>query len=205
MRGREQTETRVAGHRPARHAPSIGVRTDAPFVGRIEQRELLASIMAMVAAGRSAVVAVTGEAGAGKTRLVAEALEDFPGRRRRVRRACAPYGETNVWSPIASALFRRMELDDSVRPIGCASSAATRASRITGSTRRSGLGWFVEAVLHLSGHPSELDDVPPVQARETLFRLIVEGSARRSDVGPVVVWIDDLQWADSLLIELLHR
>ena len=62
-----------------RRVPTIGARFhDLPFVGRSTQWELLASIMAMVANGRSAIVAVTGEAGAGKTRLVAEALDSFP-------------------------------------------------------------------------------------------------------------------------------
>ncbi len=207
VRGREQTEMvwRVTGREP--HAPTIGVRTDAPFVGRIEQRELLASIMGMVSAGRSAVVAVTGEAGAGKTRLVAEALEDFPGPDGVVfAGACAPYGENNVWSPITSALFRRLDFDEDIS-----------VERLREISREKGvkhygfdvddpvLEWFVEAVLHLSGRPSGLDDVPPAQARETLFQLMVEGLRRRSRVGPVVIWIDDLQWADSLLIDLLHR
>jgi len=68
--GREQTERvwNVTGLH--RRLPTIGTRTDVPFVGRANQRELLASVMTMVANGRSAVVAVTGEAGSGKTRLV---------------------------------------------------------------------------------------------------------------------------------------
>jgi class 3 adenylate cyclase/tetratricopeptide (TPR) repeat protein len=207
VRGREQTETvwRVTGRR--RHALGVGVGSDAPFVGRLEQRELLASIMGMVSSGRSAVVAVTGEAGAGKTRLVADALEDFPGADGVVFAGrCAPYGETNVWSPITSALFQRMELDETVSPERLREISRNKGVAHYGfSADDPVLGWFVEAVLHLGGHPSELDDVPPVQARETLFRLIVEGLRRRSHVGPVVVWIDDLHWADSLLIELLHR
>ncbi len=207
VRGREQTETvwRVTGRR--RHTPIVGVRTDAPFVGRVEQRELLASIMAMVASGRSAVVAVSGEAGAGKTRLIAEALEDFPGPDGVVFAGhCAPYGETNVWSPIASALFQRMELDEQVSVERLRALSREKGVELYGFDADDPvLGWFVEAVLHLSGHPSELDDVPPAQARETLFQLMVDGIRRRSNVGPVVVWIDDLQWADSLLIELLHR
>jgi predicted ATPase len=67
------------------------------------------------------------------------------------------------------------------------------------------LGRFIEGVIHLLGHPSELDDVPPAQAREILFSLIVEGLRRRTRSGPVVLWIDDLQWADILIVELLQR
>ena len=115
VKGREQTERvwRVLGRQ--RRIPSIGTRTDIPFVGRSTQRELLASIMTMVAGGRSAVVAVSGEAGSGKTRLVNEALEDFPSRNVTIYAGvCAPYGENNVWSPIATALYRRLDRSSAV-------------------------------------------------------------------------------------------
>ena len=117
VRGREQTERvwRVLGRQ--RRNPSIGGRSDLPFVGRATQRELLASIMGMVAGGRSAVVAVSGEAGSGKTRLISEALEDFPSRSVTVYAGvCAPYGENNVWSPIATALYRRIDRSAPIPP-----------------------------------------------------------------------------------------
>jgi class 3 adenylate cyclase/tetratricopeptide (TPR) repeat protein len=208
VRGREQPERvwRVTGRR--RRVPTIGARFhDVPFVGRSTQWELLASIMAMVANGRSAVVAVTGEAGAGKTRLVAEALDSFPSRGVTVfTGACAPYGETNVWSPIATALFRRLELDQDAPPDLLREISRAKGVELYGFEADDPvLGRFIEGVVHLLGHPSELDHVPPAQAREILFALIVEGLRRRSRTGPVVLWIDDLQWADVLIIELLHR
>ena len=53
------------------------------------------------------------------------------------------------------------------------------------------LGWLVEAVLHIAGHPSAFDDVPLARARNALFRLIVEALRRRSAITPVIVCIDD--------------
>jgi class 3 adenylate cyclase/tetratricopeptide (TPR) repeat protein len=208
FRGREQTERvwRVLGRQ--RRVPRIGPRFhDGPFVGRSAQWELLASIMAMVANGRSAIVSVTGEAGAGKTRLVAEALDAFPSREVTIfSGACAPYGETNVWAPIATALFRRLELDqeapaDLLREVSRAKGVELYGFEAGDPV----LNRFVEGVLHLLGYPSELDQVQPAQARQILFSLIVEGLRRRTRTGPVVLWIDDLQWADVLIIELLHR
>ena len=207
MRGRTQTERvwNVIGHR--RHVPTSGAGDATPFVGRATQRELMQSVMTMVANGRSAVMSVTGEAGAGKSRLVDRMLEDFPHPRVTVfAGACAPYGENNVWAPIATALFGRLDLD-----------AALPAERLRDVIRTAGVARFgfshddpslerlVEALLHLLGHPSEIDHVSPAEARETMFRLIVEGLRLRSRSGPVVLWLDDLQWADPLLIDLLHR
>jgi class 3 adenylate cyclase/tetratricopeptide (TPR) repeat protein len=208
VRGREQTERvwEVTGRR--RRVPTIGARFhDVAFVGRSTQRKLLASIMAMVANGRSAIAAVTGEAGAGKTRLVAEALDSFPSRAVTIfSGACAPYGETNVWAPIATALFRRLELDLDAPPALLRELSRSKGVELYGfEADDPQLGRFVEGVLHLLGYPSELDHVPPAQAREILFSLIVEGLRRRTRSGPVVLWIDDLQWADVLVIELLQR
>jgi class 3 adenylate cyclase/tetratricopeptide (TPR) repeat protein len=208
VRGREQPERvwLVTGRR--RRVPTIGARFyDVPFVGRSTQWELLASVMAMVANGRSAIVAVAGEAGAGKTRLVAEALDSFPSRAVTVfAGACAPYGETNVWAPIATALFRRLDLDQDAPPALLREVVRAKGVELYGFDADDPvLQRFVEGVLHLLGNPSELDDAPPAQAREILFSLIVEGLRRRTRSGPVVLWIDDLQWADVLIIELLHR
>ena len=208
VRGRARPERvwRVTGRR--RRVPRIGAGFhDVAFVGRSTQWELLASIMAMVANGRSAIVSVTGEAGAGKTRLVAEALDAFPSRSVTIfSGACAPYGETNVWAPIATALFRRLELDQDAPPELLREVSRTKGVELYGFAADDPvLGRFVEGVIHLLGYPSELDHVPPAQAREILFSLIVEGLRRRTRNGPVVLWIDDLQWADVLIVELLQR
>ena len=207
VRGRQQgvRTWRVTGRQ--QRLPTAPAPSGLPFVGRTTQLDLMASIMAMVANGRSAIVAVSGEAGSGKTRLVAHALASFPSRQLSVYAGvCAPFGESNVWSPIATALFRRLDLDPTTPPAVLRRVVRSRAIDLYDFDDDDPvLDRFVEGVLHLLGHPSELDRVPPVQARETLFALIVEGLRRRSRHGPVVLWIDDLQWADTLLIDLLHR
>ncbi|HSL73721.1 MAG TPA: adenylate/guanylate cyclase domain-containing protein [Ilumatobacteraceae bacterium] len=207
VRGRSQPERvwRIVGRR--RRSPVPGTRVDVAFVGRATQRELLASVMAMVAAGRSAVVSVTGEAGSGKTRLVTEALQDFPSRSVTIfAGVCAPYGENNVWSPIAAALFRRLEVANDLPAGRLRDVLRSRAVELYGfESDDARVERFVDATMHLMGFPSGLDQIPPAQAREVLFSHIVDGLRRRTATGPVVLWLDDLQWADVLIIELLHR
>lgn len=207
VRGREQTERvwRVTGRRS--RMPVLGTRSDLPFVGRAPQRELLSSVMSMVASGRSAVVAVSGEAGSGKTRLVGEALDAFPSRSVTIFAGiCAPYGETNVWSPIASALLRRLGPDGGMPGDQLRELVRSRGVELYGFAPGDPmLNRFVEGILHLLEYPSELDQLTPAQSRETVFSLIVDGFRRRTSFGPIVVWIDDLQWADALIVDLLQR
>ncbi|MGA9279465.1 ATP-binding protein, partial [Ilumatobacter sp.] len=207
VRGREQTEQvfQVTG----RSQRLVRNRSphDRAFVGRISQRELFASVMGLVAGGRSAIVSVSGEAGSGKTRLVNESLAKFPNPDVVVfAGVCAPYGETNVWAPIASALFKLIGADREVPSVRLREVVEESGLQLYGFDQTDArLQRFIEGAMHLFGHPSELDRVPPSQAREIMMQVVVEGIHRRSQLVPIVVWIDDLQWADPLLLELLGR
>lgn len=210
LRGREQTELvwRVTGRRTGFVEPRRAERT--PFVGRADQRACLEEVLHELHDGSGAVVAISGEAGAGKTRLVSEVLADFTetgdGEAIVLAGACVPYGENNVWSPISTAMFGRLDAETTTSPERLRDLTAQRASDVYGiGVEEPVMSWLAEAVLHISGHPSAFDEVPPAQARETLFRLVVEVLRRRSSLGPVVLWIDDLQWADALIVDLLHR
>ena len=207
VRGRERTERvwhvtrRVLGDQVG-HGRRL-----YPFVGREAPRRLLGSIMSLVSGGRGAVVSVVGEAGSGKTRFVDAMIERFPASDVIVYSgACAPYGETNVWAPIAGALFRALDVERTVSSTMLRDTVRERASVIYGFDETDiRLNRFVEGAMHLFGHPSELDRMPAMQARELLMQVVVEGVNRRASISPVVVWIDDLQWADPLLLELLGR
>jgi class 3 adenylate cyclase len=207
VRGRDQTELiwRITGRVNRSYMTSS--RHDLPFVGRSSQRELFNSVMSLVADGNGAIVSVSGEAGSGKTRLVNEALARFPSGHVVVfSGVCAPYGETNVWAPIATALFKLMGADRTTTADILRDKVRERGKELYGFDEPDPrLHRFVEGVMHLLGHDSELDRVAPAQAREILMQVVVEGLHRRSQAGPVVVWIDDLQWADPLLLELLAR
>jgi class 3 adenylate cyclase/tetratricopeptide (TPR) repeat protein len=207
VRGREQTEHvwQILGR--VNRSLVSGSRHDLSFVGRVRQRELFQSVMSLVADGNGAVVTVSGEAGSGKTRLVNESLARFPSREVVVfSGVCAPYGENNVWAPIANALFKLMSVDRGVDPSQLRITVREKGLELYGFDETDPrLQRFVEGAMHLFNHPSELDRVAPSQAREILMQVVIEGLHRRSQLAPVVVWIDDVQWADPLLIELLSR
>jgi hypothetical protein len=197
---------RVARRRAVASPPNRCGFHDVPFVGRATQRELLSSVMTMVAGGRSAVVSVTGEAGSGKTRLVAEALEDFPSRNVTVfAGVCALRREQRLVADRHGAVPAARSRPGRCRRPAARAPAGPRRSSCTGSTPTTQLDRFVEVTLHLMGYPSGLDRFRRRSRARCCSRYIVDGIRRRTASGPVVLWIDDLQWADVLIIELLHR
>ena len=206
VRGREQRELvwQVRGIEKPR--ADLRVRRDTPFVGRAAQRRDLVAAIDRAAAGESAVVAVVGEAGSGKTRLIAEVLDSIPDDTMVLAGTCAPFGETNPWTPIATAMFGQIDLATSASAEHMRNLSVEKAISVYGFGGEDPLlGWLAEAALHIAGHPSSFDDMPLARARDTLFRLIVEALRRRSAKSPVILCIDDLQWADNLLIDVLHR
>ena len=206
VRGRQQREKVWQVLRIEQPRAGFSVRRDTPFVGRSAQRARFGDAISHAAAGTSAIVAVVGEAGSGKTRLIAEMLDMVGEDTIVLAGTCAPFGETNPWAPIATAMFGQID------PVTTSSASRMRTLSIEKSISVFGfdgedplLSWLAEAALHIAGHSSAFDEVPRAQARDTLFRLIVEALRRRSALGPVILCIDDLQRADNLLIDVLLR
>ncbi len=71
----------LSGSREARWRRALGPRgvLETPFVGRSDERNLLTESVAALASGRGGVVALLGDAGIGKSRLLAAALGDGEG------------------------------------------------------------------------------------------------------------------------------
>ena len=193
-------------------------RTDLRLVGR-EPELTLARAAANLALRerRSLVLNISGESGVGKTRLVDELLatphNPDPGEAAQagglagatvLEGVCVPYGVTNVWSPIADALIDHFEIDplmaiDELRTIVRAKAARALVADPSGADADR----FVEVFLHLLGYESDLDRHDAVCRRDAIHTTIarmVEGHAHKV---PLVLWIDDLQSADQVVIDLL--
>jgi DNA-binding CsgD family transcriptional regulator len=144
-------------------------------IGRERELEELAEVLARTRAGRGSLVLLAGEAGVGKTRLAEAAIA---GAELPVLRGVASEQGATPYAPIAAVL--RHHLRDPERPLGAHPLAA-----------------------HLAVLLPELGSPPEVTDRETLFEAVRDAFARISAQTPTVVFLDDLQWADSATLELL--
>ena len=184
-----------------------GAGLTSPLIGRRDELMQMLAACERALGGRVQVVTLLGEAGTGKSRLVAEcfAVLDGDGRLRdaSVRRAvCSSFGEEaygvmraflqegyglEPGEPPAEAIAK---LHAGLRALGLAEVESERVAPVLAHVL--GVRW--------DEGPSHLE---PEQLRRQIFlatRLVVE---RRLQRGPLVLVIENLHWADAASIELL--
>ena len=206
-RGREQTITSwLALEATAPPGARRRRRRDIGFVGRADELLIAQASLRLVAEhGRGTVLHVTGENGVGKSRLVDEVIGHLrsAGATTVLEGACVPYGESNVWWPIASALSQHLDIDTSATLDEVRAEAIRRGGKMFPSYARSDLEQLADSFAHLLGHASPLDRLDPASARSTIHHTVAQVLEAKARQGIVALCIDDLHWADPALLELL--
>jgi transcriptional regulator with AAA-type ATPase domain/tetratricopeptide (TPR) repeat protein len=165
------------------------------FVGRREDLALLESRVHAAARGQGQVIAISGEAGIGKSRL----LHEF---RRRIRSHrvthleahCISFGTAIPYLPLLQLIRRAFRLDDTDPP-------SVIAGKIREGLERLGMpsGNAVPSLLEMLGvrtsadAPAPAPEVIQARIRDTLRDLSARASRRR----PLVVVVEDLHWIDA--------
>jgi class 3 adenylate cyclase/tetratricopeptide (TPR) repeat protein len=187
------------GYRPERNR--------ADLIGREAELGLLChSVQNVVRNARGALLLLLGEAGVGKSRLAEELAADaacehdalvLEGR-------CVPYGEANVWWPVADALRHGCGIRSS-DPTDTAIDLARASVRLAmgeGATPAE-IDRVHQGLLYLMGYESELRGIDPARALEEAVAAVVTYAERYSLQRPVVVVLSDLHWADDLVLGLV--
>jgi class 3 adenylate cyclase/tetratricopeptide (TPR) repeat protein len=193
------------GHRPP--------RPNTPLVGRDDELGLLCGALdTMVRRRRTQLVLLLGEAGIGKSRLAEELACDA--RRRHgalvVEGRCVPYGEANLWWPVAEALREACGIeasdsaDDTEAKVLASVAAATRLGSDAAEAQRLAAG-----ILFLMGDEEALADVDPTRARDEARRAVFTFMEALAQSQPLVLVLSELHWADDLVLsgidQLLER
>jgi len=152
-------------------------RQRAPMVGRQRERRQVLDVFHHVVADRSCqLLTVLGAAGVGKSRLVAEVLTTIDGAATVAAGRCLPYGDGLTWWPLLEALGAGRMLEQAA----AVDSAATAR---------------VAELLKLAGAA-----VVPEEAFWAVRKVLEEIARRR----PLVLVIDDLQWAEPVFVDLIE-
>jgi predicted ATPase/class 3 adenylate cyclase len=169
-------------------------RSAAPMVGRGLEQELLRQLFERVTTERSChLVNVLGSAGVGKSRLVEEFVAGLGERATILRAHCPAFGDSVTLWPMVEIVRQAA----AITPADSAASARARLAELLGGEDRGEL--LTERIAQLLGFGSEAG--LPEDTFWALQRLL-ETMARHR---PVVLVIDDLHWADSILLDAVEH
>ncbi|MGW4212006.1 BTAD domain-containing putative transcriptional regulator [Lentzea sp. NPDC004789] len=154
---------------------------DTPFVGRSGELARLCEAYEQVRrANRPRLITLVGEPGTGKSRLVRE----FAAGRRVLTGRTPPFGRDDVFAPLAEIVRAHAGIFDSDPP----DVVTTKVKAISDDP------WLVTQLCALVGVSPQGGDVLMA------WRRLVEQLAAE----PLVVVVEDLHWADDLLLDHLH-
>ncbi|HEY1377859.1 MAG TPA: AAA family ATPase, partial [Gemmataceae bacterium] len=167
------------GTAPAPAAPST-------VVGRDRERAALRAALDAAAAGRGSLVCVAGEPGIGKTTLIEDFLREVADGCGTARGRCSErLGGAEAYLPVLEALDHLLG--------GPAGEAAARALRVLAPA------WYVRVAPPAAVDPTPAEDVPQERLKRELLAFLREASRPR----PLVLFLDDVHWADASTADLL--
>jgi class 3 adenylate cyclase/tetratricopeptide (TPR) repeat protein len=167
-----------------------------PFVGREAQLELLRAVIARAATGQGQVVAMVGEAGVGKSRLLAELLRsDLPDGWRALRSRSVSYGKSTAYSSVIDLLRNYFDLADDDDPSRIAEKVRGRLRALDPALEPN-----VSAILHLLAVPlddTQWDLLDPRDRRRRTADAVRALLVRESVAQPLLIVFEDLHWIDD--------
>ncbi len=200
----------VVAHRPLQARPDaikqrgvIGVET--PLIGRDRELARVREAIEGVAAGRGGVLVVMGEAGIGKSRLLADARADYDGLWLEGR--CVSYGESLPYWPFRDLLREWLgaALDDPELRVRV---SLKRALGDLFGARESEIYPYLCALLGVAPEPevaARLAELSPEALQYRTFEVVEELLAALAQDSPLVVLLEDLHWADATSVQLVEQ
>jgi predicted ATPase len=185
-------------------APLLGIRpalmpeTETLLVGRAGERRLLSSVADDLAVGRGGALLLSGDPGIGKTRLVGELRSMVTGRALWLQGQCASYGGIFPYQPLVELVRDWIGVGAEEVPLSIRLRLRTKLAE-TGLQPESLLAQLTK-LLTIDPRTGTEDSIPPgTEVRETFTSWLSALTGK----GPVVVAIEDIQWADPSSLELI--
>lgn len=178
------------------------ISTTLPMIGRQAERALMEEKLALARLGRGQIVNIVGEAGAGKSRLLAEIIRRA-GNHTRYGGECQSYGTHSaylVWQPIWRAFFGL----DSTAP------TADQLRGIEKSLQQINPDFLIRlpllgAAINIDIPDNGLTTGMDAKARKTLREsLLVDCIRTWAGASPLILILEDLHWADPLSLDLIE-
>jgi predicted ATPase len=174
-----------------------GVRTAvhrrAEIIHRERELETLRRALADAAALRGSFVCISGEPGIGKTTLVHDFLSEAPQIQPHLlvaRGNCSErLGAAEAYLPVIDALESMVRRERH--------GAVVRTLKVLAPT------WFAQIAPAIHENGSDGDAAAPAISQKAVLREFLRFLQEASRLGPVVLFLDDVHWADPSTVDLL--
>ncbi|MGB5050586.1 MAG: AAA family ATPase [Caldilineaceae bacterium] len=176
--------------------PTLDDPLSDTFVGRAAEMDAIGRGLAQALAGEGSIALLAGEAGVGKSRLAYEILRRAEAAGTTVISAACQQLERNLpYAPLADGISRYLQLlpESSLRRLPPA--ALVQLVQIL-PTLQDRLG---------GERPESSDSTLPDENRQRIVDGIVTFLTRLSELRPLVLFLDDLHWADADSLAVLSR
>jgi class 3 adenylate cyclase len=188
---------------PGSHRTRGGV-----FVGRRDELDLLAAQARLaVDENRAQLALVIGEAGIGKTRLVTEAstrvADQFDARVLEGR--CLPYGEANVWWPVAELVRGLFSLSLDAPHPETDTRLREALARHLAPVDEADVRRYTTALLHALGYDTPLRGRDRVRNRSEVMLAVTGVLEAELAIRPVVLVVSDMHWAPAAVWKLIEH
>ncbi len=192
-------QTRAQGEGAFQVVASSGAHTrlqaqpsQAPLLGRAQEQQRLAELWAEAQAGGGQLLLVRGEAGIGKSRLVAALATQVE---RRYQARCRPEWRSTPFRPLTRLLSEAWQIEPAAGSAACCARLAQRFPGWEPSQRTR----LCELLIARTG-PVPL---PSPAHRHALLAELAQALGALAAAGPALLWLEDAHWADPSSLEVL--
>ena len=190
----------------SRGLATFGLTT--PHVGRTYELDQLRAAFNRMQRGRTQLVSLIGEAGTGKSRLIAEMLTHLKNEGQlagiTIRQAtCSSLGEPTYG--VFATLFREGYEVGAGDTLEVSQTKLTAGLRALGASNEEAEAIAPTLSYVLGLGESAPRDVEPEQLQRQIALAVRNLIERRIDQQPLLIIIDDLQWADAASMDLMRQ
>jgi ABC-type transport system substrate-binding protein/class 3 adenylate cyclase len=178
-----------------------------PLYGRRRELEVLHHALEGVVDGRGAILSITGEAGIGKTRIIAEARERFADRITFLEGHGVAYASSFPYWPFRELLRGWLGLAISAPEAQARLELKIELARLLGEEGETAYP-FVATLLGLALEPEverRIDELSRESAQRQTFDSMYEVVSSLGRDRPVCLVLEDLHWADDSTLELIEE
>ena len=173
------------------------------FVGRKRELENLTKCIDMVKVGQGQLVAIVGDAGIGKSRLVLEFKKSIEGTGLTyLEGQCLSYGQSIPYLPFIEIIRQYFGIEESDRTFTVRKKISTRIINLDKALTQAIP--FLCNVLSVPTDDRAFDQIGAEEKKKLTFEAVKALLFRENQVRPLIIVIDNLQWIDKASQELLN-